>query len=100
MAHLLIIGVASAINAFKFKVRPLVKTPVRHMRRDTWTKAILSHVLVAVIFAFMFASFTVAVRTGFREGQTEPQVIFVKNQVAKVSDFTWDDILGPIATIE
>ncbi len=100
ITHLLIIGVANVRNMFSVKVTSPIKQPREHKPRFVKTKIVLSHLIVATIFGTMFSSFTIAVRTGFREGQSEPQIIFIKKQISAVQKWTWSDFLGPIATIQ
>lgn len=65
---------------------------------------ILQFISVAIILflgAFMLFATSIAVRTGIREGASEPQVIFVKKQfdaISKYSAFAWghrDEWLTP-----
>ena len=99
IVHLVIIGFAKLMSLFPRKTA--VTAAATRKAQGSWIKGMKiagSHLIVVSIFAIMFASFGVAVKTGAREGAKEPHIKFIKHELAVVRAWPWQDLLSQATT--
>ena len=88
LIHLLVIAIFTLLSFVLWKEKAVLQ-PVSVVEDTFLRRALksgLSVVIVLVLSAIMIVSFAIAVRTGFREGASEPHMIFIRREITQLHE--------------
>ena len=81
--HLIVIAFGTVRGLlFKKKIRVLRKERKEETRMVLLSKSTLSVLIILAVTSFMFVSFFLAIKSGIHQGLQEPQIIYIREELA------------------